>query len=180
MQTYCNSSPLFIETLRLTIKFLLESDRAFIVSLLQSSLMVYMRHGALTEKEANIEFDSMISGNAHDSFYCLIYLRELKSPIGWIKLYLLPTRSEHYQLGYMIASEFQGSGFATEAAKAMIDYAFNVIRLDRLEAYTQVHNLASQKVLQKVGMNLECHSFIFEGRRYYQFAAHNLAEAAAA
>ena len=45
-------------------------------------------------------------------------------------------------------------GYASEAARAMIDYAFQTLRLQLIVATTQFDNLASQGVMLKVGMRL--------------------------
>jgi hypothetical protein len=48
----------------------------------------------------------------------------------------------------------QGHGYATEAALAMIDYAFDHLRLWRIIATTEYDNHASQAVMRKAGMAL--------------------------
>jgi RimJ/RimL family protein N-acetyltransferase len=49
----------------------------------------------------------------------------------------------------------QDKGYATEAAKAMIDYLFTHVHLVRMIATTEFDNLASQTVMRKLGMRLE-------------------------
>ena len=48
----------------------------------------------------------------------------------------------------------QRQGYATEAARAMIDYAFDTLRLWRILATTEYDNHASQAVMLKAGMTL--------------------------
>ncbi len=48
----------------------------------------------------------------------------------------------------------QRQGYATEAARAMIEHAFRELRLKRILATTEHSNLASQAVMRKLGMNL--------------------------
>ena len=48
----------------------------------------------------------------------------------------------------------QRHGYASEAARAMIDYAFTGLRLKRLIAMTEYENVASQAVMRKTGMTL--------------------------
>lgn len=57
-------------------------------------------------------------------------------------------------LFWVIDPRHQGQGYATEAAQAMIDYAFVRLRLKRLIATTDYANGASQGVMRKVGMAL--------------------------
>ena len=58
-------------------------------------------------------------------------------------------------LGYAIGRKWWGKGIATEAARAAAAWASAEFRLTRLWASTDVHNLQSQRVLQKLGMQRE-------------------------
>ena len=58
-------------------------------------------------------------------------------------------------LFWAIASAHQGKGYATEAARAMINYAFTQLRLKRIIAQTEYTNAASQGVMRKLGMRVE-------------------------
>jgi RimJ/RimL family protein N-acetyltransferase len=55
------------------------------------------------------------------------------------------------ELGYWLGVTYWGHGFATEAARALIDYAFEDLELDALQAGTRVTNPASRRVLEKCG-----------------------------
>jgi RimJ/RimL family protein N-acetyltransferase len=59
-----------------------------------------------------------------------------------------------FGLFWVIAPTHQRQGYATEAAQAMIDYGFQELRLKRIIATTEYANIASQGVMQKVGMTL--------------------------
>jgi len=56
------------------------------------------------------------------------------------------------EVGYMIAKAHWGQGFATEAARATRDYAFERLGLERLISLIQPANIASQRVALKIGM----------------------------
>lgn len=62
--------------------------------------------------------------------------------------------STEFGLFYAIAPTNQGQGYATEAAKALIAYAFGELKLQRIVATTTYANAASIKVMQKVGMRI--------------------------
>jgi RimJ/RimL family protein N-acetyltransferase len=55
------------------------------------------------------------------------------------------------ELGYWVGVPFWGQGFATEAARAVIDYAFGSLGHGVLEAGARVSNPASRRVLEKCG-----------------------------
>ena len=58
-------------------------------------------------------------------------------------------------LGYMLAIDFWGKGFATEVALALVDAAFFDLRADRIISTVDVNNGASIRVLEKIGMRWE-------------------------
>ena len=60
---------------------------------------------------------------------------------------------------WIIDPAYQNEGYASEAAQALIDYAFNTIRLNRLIATTEYDNHASQAVMRKLGMTVERNPF---------------------
>jgi [ribosomal protein S5]-alanine N-acetyltransferase len=59
-----------------------------------------------------------------------------------------------FGLFWAVEPEQQGQGYATEAARAMIAYAFEHLRARRVVATTEHSNLASQAVMRKLGMTL--------------------------
>jgi len=65
------------------------------------------------------------------------------------------------KIGYTIAPEFQGRGYATEAVRALIAYAFETLDAEVVRAYASAENGPSIKVAEKVGMRLMER---FEGR----------------
>lgn len=58
-------------------------------------------------------------------------------------------------LGYWIGQPFAGQGHATAAVQAISTYAFDVLKLHRLEASCLPSNLSSRRVLEKAGFGLE-------------------------
>jgi RimJ/RimL family protein N-acetyltransferase len=60
-----------------------------------------------------------------------------------------------FGLFYAITPAFQGQGYATEAAQALVHYAFQHLRLKRIIATTTYDNAASMGVMRKIGMRIE-------------------------
>jgi RimJ/RimL family protein N-acetyltransferase len=54
-------------------------------------------------------------------------------------------------LGYWVGAPFWGNGYATEAARAVIDHAFTALGHDAVQAGARVTNPASRRVLEKCG-----------------------------
>jgi RimJ/RimL family protein N-acetyltransferase len=67
------------------------------------------------------------------------------SPPGW----------PGFEIGWGIASEFRGKGYAVEAARASIDWAFATFELDRIMHCIDRENIASQGVARRLGAEKE-------------------------
>jgi [ribosomal protein S5]-alanine N-acetyltransferase len=61
------------------------------------------------------------------------------------------------ELGYWIGKPYWGRGYATEAARALVQYGFDTLGLHRIYARHLTRNPASGRVLQKIGMTHEGH-----------------------
>jgi RimJ/RimL family protein N-acetyltransferase len=67
------------------------------------------------------------------------------SPAGW----------PGFEVGWGIARDFRGKGYAVEAARASIDWAFARFDLDRIIHCIDRENVASQAVARRLGANIE-------------------------
>jgi ribosomal-protein-alanine N-acetyltransferase len=74
-----------------------------------------------------------------------------------------------FELGYDFRSEYWNQGFATEAATAVRDYAFDILQLPRLISLIRVGNSASARVSEKIGMRFEV-EFDLNGISYWKYA----------
>ncbi|WP_104118437.1 GNAT family N-acetyltransferase [Arthrobacter sp. B1805] len=76
-----------------------------------------------------------------------------EAPVGSVGL----TVDEHHHghLGYVVGTRYWGKGYATEAAASLLSYGQEVLKLPRIEATCRPTNLASARVLEKIGMTLE-------------------------
>ena len=95
------------------------------------------------------------SRNPRNEFTLAIILKESSELIGACSL----TRTEPFQgeIGYSLNREFWGYGFATEAAKALLIFAFAELNLHRVYATCRPRNIGSSRVLEKIGMKKEGH-----------------------
>jgi RimJ/RimL family protein N-acetyltransferase len=71
--------------------------------------------------------------------------------MGYCGLQFLDNTSE-VEVGYRLARRFWGMGLASEAARASLRYGFGELGLDRIVAVVQPGNIASQRVLEKIGL----------------------------
>ena len=72
--------------------------------------------------------------------------------IGSISLSSISKEHRHAELGYWLAKAYWNNGFTTEAARALLDYAFENYDLLRIHAHHIATNTASKRVLEKLGM----------------------------
>jgi RimJ/RimL family protein N-acetyltransferase len=105
-------------------------------------------HQRLQEAEDFIR-GSISAWESGTRFRFVISLKGEEKAFGMIDLHITDSR---VGLGYVIARSHQRKGYATEATRAMIDWAFQQPTLYRVHASTDVENAASQRVLEKAGM----------------------------
>ena len=77
-------------------------------------------------------------------------------PIGCVGLLFHPDTNHWWgegavELGYWIAEEYWGRGYATEASKALIDHAFDDLNVREIYASYRIDNNQSKRVLEKLG-----------------------------
>ena len=75
--------------------------------------------------------------------------------IGYTGLYCVNYECNRAEVGYMLANEGQGKGYATEGLKAVIDWACLSFQVHKFIGLCAKQNIASAKVLEKNGFQLE-------------------------
>lgn len=108
----------------------------------------------MLEEQAIVE----ISPNACGRFGWMILVGQ--EPSGHVQLTIngqYDRRHNNGHLGYMVGESFQGQGVATGGVRlaASIGFAYTGLGLERIEAVAAVDNIASRRVLEKVGFQFE-------------------------
>jgi [ribosomal protein S5]-alanine N-acetyltransferase len=88
----------------------------------------------------------------------VVFAMQLKSGgnlAGGIGLRDIDTEHSLAELGFWVAVEYWGQGYATEAARAVVGFAFEQLGLNRIYAHHMVRNPASGRALAKLGMKVE-------------------------
>ena len=85
-------------------------------------------------------------------FQLAITLPETKDLIGLCGIRKKSAQSWEAELGYELDPAYWGQGLATEAARALLSFGFEALRLHRVWASCLAENKASQGVLKKLGM----------------------------
>ena len=89
-----------------------------------------------------------------------VRMREDARFLGWCGLFPIPLQSarfgtEIYEIGYRYMPYAWGRGYATEAARAVLDHGFRALGHDQIVGVTDPRNHGSQHVLQKIGLRRE-------------------------
>ncbi len=74
-----------------------------------------------------------------------------KQLLGWSGLQYLPETDE-IEVGFLLGKPFWGLGLATESAQAGIEYGFDSLSLQEIVGIVHPENIASQRVLEKIGL----------------------------
>jgi len=97
--------------------------------------------------------------------------RDTGAFIGWFSL-KYAGKSADIEVGYRLVPQAWGLGFATEGTRALVDYGFDDLDLDRIIGVTHPGNKASQRVLMKAGLD-DIGWGRYYDRRLRLFAAEN-------
>ncbi|RAL24173.1 GNAT family N-acetyltransferase [Thermoflavimicrobium daqui] len=85
-----------------------------------------------------------------------IYLIETNELIGTITLSEVVRDALQYCfIGYYLDQNHNGKGYMTEAVRLVVSYAFDNLKLHRIEAGVMPHNIGSMRVLEKAGFHKE-------------------------
>ena len=83
-----------------------------------------------------------------------ITLTDTGETVGDVVAFLTPN-GRTAEIGYTLDASARGRGYATEAAAAMIDHLVDITGVHRIEASTHPDNVASNRVLERLGFTLE-------------------------
>lgn len=97
--------------------------------------------------------DELRQNRIEDAF--AISDKETGTLYGAISLMYHVMNSPTAEMGYWVGEEYWNRGYASEAARALIEYAFSELMLHRVYAQHFGSNLASGRVMQKAGMKHE-------------------------
>lgn len=76
---------------------------------------------------------------------------------------------EEIELGYLLSKDYWGSGFASESGKAVINYAFHTLQIQRIVAVIEPENYRSVKVAERIGMSKE-NTVIINNKEYFLYS----------
>ena len=148
-----------LETERLILRRLILDDLDALFALYSDpEVRRYFPEGTLTYEETKEELEWFLNG--HPKFPQLGLWATIHKETGRFigRCGLLPWTidgRDEVEVAYMLAKDVWGQGLATEAAQAILDYAFDQLGYSRLIVLVDRENTASIRVATKIGMTFE-------------------------
>jgi len=143
-----------VTTKRLTIRNFIDGDWPYVYEYTKlEHVMAFVNHGMMTLGET-IRFVNENIGGKPLAFPIII--TDTNQLIG--HLTFTPYLSGHtYEIGWIIHPDFQGQGYASEAALAFIIHVFRYQKIHRIIARSSSENKPSIRVMEKIGLRKEAH-----------------------
>lgn len=111
-------------------------------------------HQTIGQSRAYLRYILRQYRNGEPSSYGIV-LKETNHLIGTIGFMWVNTENRSTEVGYSLSRSHWNQGLMTEALRAVIELAFDVMKLHRVEAQHETDNPASGRVMLKVGMRRE-------------------------
>jgi ribosomal-protein-alanine N-acetyltransferase len=179
---------MYIETERLVIRpFTMDDlhDLHAIVS--QGEVMEYLPDDPMTLTETERTLSWIIDSYDRNrprkiiKYTVAVIFKESGELIGWCGLGPLDFDPSQIELYYGLRKQPWGGGVATEAARALAEYGFHTVSLDRIVGVVPPANVASKRVLEKIGMiyrmrvaGLPPDHSAYEGLLYFSLTAEQI------
>ncbi|HEX6171826.1 MAG TPA: GNAT family N-acetyltransferase [Chitinophagaceae bacterium] len=142
-----------LTTERLTLRQLVSNDEHEIFTLRSDSeINKYLDRQISNTIDDARNFISKVNENIskNDSLYWAITLSDKNILVGTICLFAFSDENYKCEIGYELLTNFQGQGIMKEAVEKVIDYAFNTIKVKKIEASLHRDNQSSIKLLEKL------------------------------
>ncbi|HEX9333140.1 MAG TPA: GNAT family N-acetyltransferase [Anaerolineales bacterium] len=150
---------IILETKRLILRHLVMDDLDELFELYNDlEIRRYFPEGVLTLEETKEELEWFLNGHPKYpelGLWATVH-KETGKFIG--RCGLLPWEIDdklEIEIAYLLNKSFWHQGLATEAAQGILNYGFEKLNLSRLICLIDPENAASQRVAERIGMNLE-------------------------
>lgn len=89
------------------------------------------------------------------AFTFAIVPHEIGHVVGMVGLQDIRPKHKRAEIGYWLGKKYRGRGYVTEAVKLVLKFAFQELKLNRVQTHTTVKNEASRKVMERCGFRYE-------------------------
>jgi ribosomal-protein-alanine N-acetyltransferase len=152
---------MILETKRLYLREMKQADYAALCEILQDEEVMYAYEGAFSHQEVQAWLDKQIQNyDTHGFGLWAVILKENNKMIGQCGLTMQDFAGKQVlEVGYLFQKAFWHNGYASEAAIACKQYAFDKLNADEVFSIIRDTNTASQNVAQRNGMTI-CGEFV--------------------
>ena len=142
-----------IHTARLLLRPYAEPDRSRFIGLFTDPVLTRYIGGVMPTAQAEGLFEELSGQRPPRPRIHTAWAACLREEEGdYIAHAVLLNEAEGVEIGFLVATPYQGQGYATELAEALLAYGHEDLGLARLIATVDDDNLASRRVLEKAGM----------------------------
>lgn len=167
-----------LETERLVLRHLVMDDLDELFVLYQDAeIRKYFPEGVLNYQDTKEELEWHMHGHPRHpelGLWATVH-KETGKFIGRCGLLPWEIEGQHeVEIAYLLDKAFWHQGLASEAAKGILEYGFNILNLSRLICMIDPENSASQKVAERIGMTFEKRVEGWEGDNlpFYIYSIH--------
>lgn len=143
----------FLETRNFTLEKITQNDFEELKQILQDLEVMYAWEYSFSDEEVQSWIDKFLdSYKKYQLGYFLVRTKDNKKVIGQVGL--MPTELNNnieYEIGYILKKEFWHKGYARECVSALLDYAFNNLKLEKVIFEIRPNNLPSIRVAEYFG-----------------------------
>lgn len=145
---------MIMETERLILRKMDKNDFGSLCKIMQDEETMTAYEGAFSEQEVQAWLENQLARYKRWNFGLLaVVLKENGEMIGQCGLTMQPWKDEQVlEIGYLFNRNYWHQGFATEAARAVKQYAFDVLKASEVCSIIRDTNTASQNVAVRNGM----------------------------
>lgn len=147
-----------LETERLRLRPFTDADADDLFALQSDAdVLRYWDSPPWTDRTAVARFMAVCQQMADDGSGARVAIERASDQtfIGWCTFNSWNPEFRSASLGYCLNAAAWGRGYATEAARVLLQWAFDTLDLNRVQSETDTRNVASARVLEKLGFVLE-------------------------
>ncbi len=145
-----------LETKRLILRTFEEQDLDVMAAIDQDPKVCAFLPGVATRRTTHALIQRIIQHYQERGFSLYaVLLKGTMEMIGFLGL-MTPSFEAYFtpavEIGWRLSSKYWNHGYATEGAEAVLQYAFNTLNLPEVVSFTTINNLASRRVMEKIGL----------------------------
>ena len=158
---------MILETERLMLREMTQSDFDDLAEMLCDPEVMYAYERDFSEEDVGQWLDNQLSRYKKYGFgMWSVILKQSGNMIGQAGITMQPYKDgELHEIGYLFKKAFWHNGYATEAARALKNYAFQTLKLDEIFSTIRTNNYPSIAVAKRNGMEcIDCYVNYYYGK----------------